>query len=410
MFGQLFRAGFWVISLSGFPFLSCFSQLNVQLFRNPEISIPGAFIKKDGGIDLKRLQYFGNRDAVGFFQSAIPAFGVENGIVLSTGIAIAIATPNRSGNTGASMGIGGDPDLSRIARGRTFDTALLLIDFVPQTDTIAFEYIFGSEEYPEFVDKGVNDLFAFLVRKKGSSEWTNIAITPTGIPVTVDQINHLRNTGFFVSNSRFTHQEMHALDENDEKLYLAKYFTFDGFTLRLRAGTKVDPFELYEMKIAIADVGDDVYDSGVFLAANSFQAVNYVPESKKENTPWTTKHENVEIVKDSQLIVYRLYFNFAFDSCTLSESDRLILKDLTSSLIGEKGKISVFGHTDKVGNVEYNYELSLKRAQTVANELISYGLDRNRLTVKGFGDTKPLHSNSDDEGRKKNRRVEIVID
>jgi outer membrane protein OmpA-like peptidoglycan-associated protein len=380
------------------------------MFRNPDTSIPGVFLKKNGGIDVHRLQYFGNRDAVGYFVNNTSCFGVEKGIVLSTGMSIAVASPNRSGNTGSSMGVGGDSDLSRIARGRTFDAAVILIDFIPQTDTIAFDYFFGSEEYPEFVDKGVNDVFAFLVRKKGEQIWRNIAVTPTGIPVTVDNINHKRNTEYFVSNTRLSQQELYTMGENEPILQLAKYFMFDGFTTLLKAGVKVEPGAMYEMKIALADVGDDVYDSGVFLAANSFEAVNYVPPIEKEFSELSKKYDNIETANKDNKITLQLFFAFAFDSHSVADADKPALREIASIIKQRNRKVAVHGHTDNVGTPTYNQELSVKRAQSVVNELAIHGVEKSFLTTIGFADTKPLSQNNTEEGRKRNRRVEIVFD
>jgi SH3 domain-containing YSC84-like protein 1 len=71
-------------------------------------------------------------------------------------------------------------------------------------------------------------------------------------------------------------------------------------------------------------------------------------------------------------------------------------------------KIRVEGFTDNVGSREANLKLSTDRANAVMNWLADHGIDRSRLSAKGFGDARPVASNSTDEGRAKNRRVEIV--
>ena len=71
----------------------------------------------------------------------------------------------------------------------------------------------------------------------------------------------------------------------------------------------------------------------------------------------------------------------------------------------------VEGHTDDVGNPDYNLKLSQRRAESVMNTLIEkYSIDKSRLSAKGYGDTRPLEYNSTAEGRKKNRRVEVWVD
>ena len=69
------------------------------------------------------------------------------------------------------------------------------------------------------------------------------------------------------------------------------------------------------------------------------------------------------------------------------------------------------GHTDNVGNAEYNLDLSQRRAEAVVNYLVeNLGIERSRLSAKGYGLTRPVADNSTDEGRQKNRRIEAIID
>ncbi len=70
-------------------------------------------------------------------------------------------------------------------------------------------------------------------------------------------------------------------------------------------------------------------------------------------------------------------------------------------------RIEIQGHTDNIGSATYNMKLSLKRAQAVANYLIAHGISANRLTVKGYGFTRPVAPNDTPEGRALNRRVQL---
>lgn len=71
--------------------------------------------------------------------------------------------------------------------------------------------------------------------------------------------------------------------------------------------------------------------------------------------------------------------------------------------------ILVEGHTDSSGRDEYNMTLSQKRAETVTNYLVSKGVSKGRLTTKWYGETQPKYDNATEEGRVKNRRVELGI-
>ena len=71
-------------------------------------------------------------------------------------------------------------------------------------------------------------------------------------------------------------------------------------------------------------------------------------------------------------------------------------------------KISLEGHSDNVGSITSNQTLSESRGKAVVNALISKGTDKARLSSKGWGQTKPVAENTTEEGKAKNRRVEIV--
>ncbi len=72
--------------------------------------------------------------------------------------------------------------------------------------------------------------------------------------------------------------------------------------------------------------------------------------------------------------------------------------------------VSVEGHTDSIGTFEYNQRLSEDRAHSVAAALMADGIPRHQLSTRGYGERNPIASNSSDEGRSSNRRVEVVIE
>jgi outer membrane protein OmpA-like peptidoglycan-associated protein len=99
-----------------------------------------------------------------------------------------------------------------------------------------------------------------------------------------------------------------------------------------------------------------------------------------------------------------------FDSGTLqlsaqSKAELLNLFNVMSQ--NPSLKIEVSGHTDNVGDPQKNAELSVKRAKIVADYLVKLGIPSNRITVTGYGQTKPIAENTTEEGKAKNRRVEI---
>jgi len=101
--------------------------------------------------------------------------------------------------------------------------------------------------------------------------------------------------------------------------------------------------------------------------------------------------------------------NFDFDKATLRQEDIAIIdKDVTGLDKWRNVNIEVAGHTDSRGSDKYNMKLSQRRAEAVRNYLISKGIAADRLTAKGYGESQPVADNATDEGRFKNRRVELI--
>ena len=86
------------------------------------------------------------------------------------------------------------------------------------------------------------------------------------------------------------------------------------------------------------------------------------------------------------------------------------MDSLFSNLIKENiDFIKIHGHTDSIGNKDYNLELSFNRANTIKEMLSAFDLTQYITETKGYGDTSPIERNTYETGRKKNRRVEVII-
>jgi outer membrane protein OmpA-like peptidoglycan-associated protein len=90
-------------------------------------------------------------------------------------------------------------------------------------------------------------------------------------------------------------------------------------------------------------------------------------------------------------------------------SYKLLNEIFESAVVAEGLKIGVYGHTDNSGSDALNITLSEKRAGAVKAYLLRKGLTVNRVEAKGFGSTKPIADNNSEAGKRKNRRVEIVL-
>jgi OmpA-OmpF porin, OOP family len=114
-----------------------------------------------------------------------------------------------------------------------------------------------------------------------------------------------------------------------------------------------------------------------------------------------------EIKKSGHVAVYGI--NFDSGKATIQPSSESVLNEIVKLLQDDSSlKLRVEGHTDNVGAATANQALSEKRAQAVVAWLTGHGIAAARLTAKGFGATKPVADNSTDEGKAKNRRVELA--
>lgn len=114
------------------------------------------------------------------------------------------------------------------------------------------------------------------------------------------------------------------------------------------------------------------------------------------------------ITKNQIITLNNIYYET--NSYKLDEKSKIELNNLVEFLkINPTIKIQINGHTDSVGSFKYNMELSEKRAREVANYIIKEGIEANRITYKGFGYTKPIAENQNENTKKLNRRTEILI-
>lgn len=104
-----------------------------------------------------------------------------------------------------------------------------------------------------------------------------------------------------------------------------------------------------------------------------------------------------------------LYINFDTDKATLRPDAQPVIEEIHKLLTQDGAlKLSIEGHTDSTGGADHNRQLSGARARSVFGALVGLGVDPARLSSKGFGPDKPIADNATEDGRAKNRRVELV--
>lgn len=235
------------------------------------------------GVTASNISYTGTNESIAYFSNGgTTNLGLDSGLVICNGDVNLIPVQGTNiPNAGANLGLPGHPLLESLIPGfTTYDAVYITFDFIPVSDTIRFRYVFGSEEYPEFVNSSFNDVFGFFITG-GIDPNTgtlynneNIALIPgTNIPVAIDNVNNgSTNTGPCVNCQYYIN--------NDNGMTIE----YDGLTTVLEAWARVIPCTQYSIFIGIADAGDAIYDSGVFLEAYSFTSDPILIERSYTNT------------------------------------------------------------------------------------------------------------------------------
>ena len=204
----------------------------------------------------------------GTFNGTASNIGLPNGVILTTGRASLAVGPNNTSSSGACP-VGNmtpDPQLSTIDPNATRDICKLEFDVIPHCSSLQMQFVFGSEEYPEYVNTVFNDAFGFFVTGPGGPNCTpnffnntNVAVLPNGSPVSINNINNGNtncpnpmpgpcvNCAFYVNNCG------------------GATVQYDGFTAPIQINLSVCACSTYHWKFIIADAQDCIYDSGVLL-------------------------------------------------------------------------------------------------------------------------------------------------
>ena len=131
-------------------------------------------------------------------------------------------------------------------------------------------------------------------------------------------------------------------------------------------------------------------------------------ELRSDSANYLSMVDIVELAPGDALVLQDIHFEF--NSSALTEDSQSGIQMLTDFLKrNPELKVELAGHTDNVGNENYNLKLSADRAEVVRKALIDNGIDENRLTAKGYGSSRPLVLNDNEEHRALNRRTEMIV-
>ena len=155
----------------------------------------------------------------------------------------------------------------------------------------------------------------------------------------------------------------------------------------------------------------------MIMSAVTFSAQKLTTTAMRENSIRINALEinqvditNIEQPKEMTIVLDARALNFDSDKSEVKEQYYPILTNLIEFIRQNNYNVTIVGHTDSVGRDKYNLALSLRRADSVKVKLIELGLEADRvLKTEGLGETNPVASNADEEGRFKNRRVEFKL-
>ena len=377
--------------------------------------IRSVLLQSNSDLIIENVVYKGNKASIGAFVNETKEAVMGEGIILSSGNVFDALGPNKLKNTGTRSSGRRDNQLQAISNGIVLDAASIEFDLIALRDSIVFEYVFASEEYPEYVDKGVNDVFAFFIKEKnkGGGIPRNIARLPDSkSTVSIDNVNHRRNEQYFLPSDFYHIHDTEFWSKYPEMMLRSRIFEFDGFTTTLKATAKLKEGKTYHLKIAIADVGDRYYDSAVLLKAYSLSS-NGKSISKADSIvgQYISKklQSNSSILENGQgSLSYAIPIQFNVNAADLLDESMTILNSIVLLLEEFNDlELEIIGHTDNNGTAVDNMLLSEARAKTVLNYIQSSGISEKRISAHGKGEEMPVSSNDTEEGRAANRRVEF---
>jgi gliding motility-associated-like protein len=262
------------------------AQITVQNTLTPEQIVQNVLL--GSGITVSNITINGSTlnaksvsQQVGTFTKGTSTFPIDNGVIISTGRVLDV--PGNSSAQSSSNIVTSytdtDPDLASISGTSINDALVLEFDFLPSGDSLSFNYCFGSEEYPNYVDQ-INDVFGFFISGPGFSgayfnSAENIALLPSSTtPVTINNVNNGdANSGPCTNCAYYI--------DNTGNVY-GSSVTFNGMTTILTAVSNLVCGQTYHIKIAIGDAVDAIYDSGVFLQAQSFSSNQLILKSESD--------------------------------------------------------------------------------------------------------------------------------
>ena len=246
------------------------------------------------GVTVSNLTFNGApantlNDQFGAFNGAASNIGLSDGVVLGTGRVVGVSGSNQNTSLtlppSAPINIA-DPDLAFIESQQRC-VAVLEFDFIPTGDSISFRFVFGSEEYPEYVCSQYNDAFGFFLSGPGingpfTNSAINLGVLPNSMaPIAINTVNSGTPgmlggdaAGCAASDPNWQANTVYYVDNQG-----GSTVELDGFTVPIYTGAAVRCGQTYHIKIAIAHASDASLDSAVLIEGGSFSSNSAITAS-----------------------------------------------------------------------------------------------------------------------------------
>ncbi|MCJ8139533.1 Hint domain-containing protein [Falsirhodobacter halotolerans] len=306
------------------------------------------------GVQLVSAQYSGNAISKGIYtngDAVSPGVVPSNsGVILSTGRASDFTADTGSGDanqrgdlTTETNGVDNNPYLNEIAGGETFDGAILEASFIPQGSTLTMQLVFSSEEYPEYAGTGFNDAVAIFV----NGERAVLSIGNGDISIT-----NITRGG--------TNADGNPITPSNENLYVdnagSQYNTeMDGFTITLTLKAPVNPGQVNNIFIGIADAGDRQFDSNLLIAADSVQTAVIASDFNGEMNVGTSK--TFDVLADAQAGAGATLTITQINGQDVVAGDSVVLVSGTVVTLNPDGTLT-FDASDTPGTETISYTIS----------------------------------------------------
>ncbi len=308
------------------------------------------------GVTVTDATYTGDSDASAIYSDGdtispgvVPS---DSGVILSTGEADAftrasVGNPNaRTNTTTPNSGPNNDPAFNALAGQNTYDASYLEIEFTPDANVnfITLEFVFSSEEYPEYAGSIYNDMVGIWI----DGNFVPLA-AGTGL-ASVGNINQSGGINLFNSNT--------ADQFNTE---------MDGFTVSMSATIPVIPGQTNTLRIGVADVSDNRYDSNLLIASQSVQGTIVAVEDRVLLRPGDEKTVDVQ-ANDLNLTGGTVTITHIND-VAVSPGDSVTLTTGQTVTLNADGTLNMVGN-DESEDVAFTYEVQSSTGDTAVGFII----------------------------------------